>query len=49
MGRFRSWVGMLARVGSQESHNFGACKESVEHVLFVCASYDFQGPIFGTV
>ena len=28
--------------GSQECPNFGACKESVEHVLFKCASYDSQ-------
>ena len=27
--------------GSQECPNCGACKESVEHVLFECASYDF--------
>ena len=28
--------------GSQECPNGGACKESVEHVLFECASYDSQ-------
>ena len=28
--------------GSQECPNCGACKESVEHVLFECASYDSQ-------
>ena len=30
------------RGGSQEYPNCGACKESVEHVLFECASYDSQ-------
>ena len=30
------------RGGSQECPNCGACKESVEHVLFECASYDSQ-------
>ena len=30
------------RDGSQECPNCGACKESVEHVLFECASYDSQ-------
>ena len=35
--------------GSQECPNCGACKESVEFVLFKCASYDSQRPIFGTV
>ena len=34
---------------SQECPNCGACKESVEHVLFVCASYDSQGLVFWTV
>ena len=28
--------------GSQECPNCGACKESVEQVLFECASYDSQ-------
>ena len=28
--------------GSQESPNCGACKESVEHVVFECSSYDSQ-------
>ena len=28
--------------GPQECANCGACKESVEHVLFECASYDSQ-------
>ena len=28
--------------GSQECPNCGACKESVEHVLFECASYNSQ-------
>ena len=28
--------------GSQECPNCGACKESVEHVLFECGSYDSQ-------
>ena len=28
--------------GSQECPNCGACMESVEHVLFECASYDSQ-------
>ena len=28
--------------GSQECPNCYACKESIEHVLFECASYDFQ-------
>ena len=32
--------------GSQECPNCGACKESVEHVLFECASYDSQRQIF---
>ena len=31
---------------SQECPNCGACKESVEHVLFECASYDSQRQIF---
>ena len=30
------------RGGSQECPNGGACKESVEHVLFECASYGSQ-------
>ena len=30
------------RGGSQECPNCGACKESVEHVLFECTSYDSQ-------
>ena len=34
------------RDGSQECPNCGACKESVEHVLFECASYDSQRQIF---
>ena len=29
-------------IGSQECPNCGACKESVEHVLLECASYDSQ-------
>ena len=32
--------------GSQECTNCGACKESVENVLFECASYDSQRQIF---
>ena len=28
------------------SYYCGACKESVEHVLFECASYDSQDKIF---
>ena len=28
--------------GLQECANCGACKESVEHVLFECSSYDSQ-------
>ena len=32
--------------GSQECPNCGACKESVEHVLFQCASYDSQRNAF---
>ena len=28
--------------GSHECPNCGACKESVQHVHFECASYDFQ-------
>ena len=28
--------------GSQECPNYGACKESVQHVVFECASYDSQ-------
>ena len=28
--------------GSQECPNYGTCKESVEHALFECASYDSQ-------
>ena len=31
---------MISGDGSQECPNCGACKESVEHVLFECASYD---------
>ena len=31
--------------GSQECPNCGACKESVEHVVFECASYDSQRKI----
>ena len=34
------------RDGSQECPNCGASKESVEHVLFECASYDSQRQIF---
>ena len=30
------------RGGSQERPNCGACKESVEHILFECVSYDSQ-------
>ena len=40
---------MLKGVGSQECPNCGACKESVEHVLFECASYDSQRPNFWTI
>ena len=32
--------------GPRECPNCGACKESVEHALFECASYDSQGLIF---
>ena len=42
MDFLRSGVGMLWGDGSQECPNCGACKESVEHVLFECASYDSQ-------
>ena len=36
-------LGRLAKgVGSQECPNCGACRKSVEHVLFECASYDSQ-------
>ena len=34
------------RSGSQEFPNCGAYKESVEHVIFVCASYDSQRQFF---
>ena len=44
MNCLRGWVGMLSGVGlnSQECSTCKcrACKESVEHVLFKCASYD---------
>ena len=30
------------RGGSQKCPNCGACKESIEHVLFESVSYDFQ-------
>ena len=34
-------LGRHAKMGeSQECPNCGTCKESVEHVLFECASYD---------
>ena len=43
MGFLRNWVGMLrGPCGSQECPNCGACMESVEHVLFECASYNSQ-------
>ena len=32
--------------GLQECPNCGACKESVEHVLFECSSYDSQRQTF---
>ena len=32
----------IKRGGSQECPNWWACKESVAHVLFECASYDSQ-------
>ena len=35
--------------GSQECPTCGACRESVEHVLFECASYDSQRQIFLTI
>ena len=35
--------------GPQGCPNYEACKESVEHVLFECAVYDFQGLSFGTI
>ena len=34
------------RGGLQECPNCGACKESVEHVLFECSSYDSQRQTF---
>ena len=37
------------RGGSQECPNCGACKESVEHVLSECASYDSQRQLFWTI
>ena len=37
------------RGGSQECPNCGACKESVEHVHFKCASYDPQRKNFRTI
>ena len=35
--------------GSRECPNYGACKELVEHVLFVHASYNSQTLIFWTI
>ena len=37
---FRELGWHVARDGSQECPDSGASKESVEHVLFECASYD---------
>ena len=34
------------RSGSREGPNYVACNESVEHVLFGCASYDSQRQTF---
>ena len=41
-GPFEELSGHSKGGGSQECPNCGACKESVEHVLFRCASYDSQ-------
>ena len=43
---FEEWGRHAKRGGSQECPNCGAWKESVEHVLFQCASYDSQRQIF---
>ena len=45
-GLFEELGRHASRGGSQECPNCGACKESVEHVLFECKSYDFQRHVF---
>ena len=40
---------MLREGGSQEFPNCEACKDSVEHVAFKCASYDSQGLNSGAI
>ena len=45
-GLFEELGRHVGRGGSQECPNCGACKESVEHVLFECPSYDSQRQSF---
>ena len=41
-GLFEELCRQANRGGSQECPYCGACKESVEHVVFECASYNSQ-------
>ena len=45
-GLFEELGRHVNRGGSQECPNCGACKESVEHVLFECTAYDSQRQTF---
>ena len=45
--RTGSTSGMLRGVGLRKVLNCGACKESTEHVLFVCVPYNSQRQNFG--
>ena len=48
-GLFEELGRHMNRGGSQECPNCGACKESVEHVLFECTSYDSQRQNFWSI
>ena len=46
MGCLRTWLGMLRDCVTYVFSLCEDCKESVDHVLFKCSSYDFQRLIF---